>query len=267
VLIDVTPTAREAGIRYTAGGGAYRARAVVAATGSFRDPYLPEVPGRSEFRGRVLHSSDYRNPGPFLGQRVVVVGGGNSGVQIAAELARVACVSLAVRRRVRFVPQRVLGRDLHWWLRWTGLDSLRLFEDHGTPLVIDTGQYRQAVAQGRPEQRRVFTRFTPEGVVWADGKAEVVEAVIFATGFQPGLAYLAGLGAVDGSGRVQQRGGVSTAVPGLYFVGLSGQRTFASATLRGAGPDAAWVVRHLHQRVDVTGRPEQGDRSGREGAA
>ena len=136
----------------TAGGGAYRARAVVAATGSFRDGYLPDVPGRSEFRGRVLHSSDYRNPGPFVGQRVVVVGGGNSGVQIAVELARVACVSLAVRRRVWFVSQRVLGRDLHWWLRWTGLDYLRLFRDHGTPFVLDAGQYQEAIGQGRPEK-------------------------------------------------------------------------------------------------------------------
>jgi putative flavoprotein involved in K+ transport len=232
-------------------GEVHLGQAVVAATGSFHDPYLPDIDGRAAFRGRVLHSADYRSPQPFAGQRVVVVGGGNSAVQIAVELAEVARVSLAVRKPVWFVPQRLLGCDLHCWFRWTGLDSLRLFKDQGTPFVVDAGQYRQAVTQGRPEQRPMFTRFSTTGVVWADGVEETVDAVIFATGFRPRLPYLAGLGPLDGDGRVRQRGGVSTAVPGLYFVGLSGQRTFASATLRGVGPDAAQVVRRIRRQLGL----------------
>jgi putative flavoprotein involved in K+ transport len=69
--------------------------------------------------------------------------------------------------------------------------------------------------------------------------------VLFATGYRPNLAYLAPLGALDAEGQARQRYGVSLTVPGMYFVGLSNQRTFASATLRGVGPDAAVVVRHL----------------------
>ena len=91
--------------------------------------------------------------------------------------------------------------------------------------------------------------------MWPDGAAEAADAVIFATGFRPRLTYLAGLGAPDGGGRVRQRGGVSTVVPGLYFVGLSGQRTFASATLRGVGPDAARVVRHIRRHLHRDGFP------------
>src|SRR5436305_1878127 len=127
--------------------------------------------------------------------------------------------------------------------------------DHGTQLINDASYYRRADARGEPELRPMFSRLTPDGGVWPDGAAEAVDAVIFATGFRPRLAYLAGLGAVDGGGRVRQRGGVSTAVSGLYFVGLSGQRTFASATLRGVGPDAARVVRHLRRHLRRGGPP------------
>jgi putative flavoprotein involved in K+ transport len=238
----------------TRGGATYHGAGLVAATGSFSDPYVPAIPGRSDFRGKVLHSCEYRSPGELAGRRVVVVGGGNSGVQIAVELVQVARVSLAVRKPVWFVPQRILGCDLHCWLKWTGLDRLNLFKDQGTPFVVDAGNYRRAVGGGRPEQRAMFLRFTEGGVAWPDGTEEAVDAVIFATGFRPRLGYLAGLGALDGQGNVLQRGGVSTAVPGLYFVGLSGQRTFASATLRGVGADAERVVRHLRRRLRRAGR-------------
>ncbi len=95
----------------------------------------------------------------------------------------------------------------------------------------------------------MFVRFTDEGIEWPDGECEPVDAVIFATGFRPNFPYLAGLGALDEHGKPLHRKGVSSAVPGLYFVGMSGQRSFRSATLRGVGRDAAYVVRALTQQL------------------
>jgi len=95
----------------------------------------------------------------------------------------------------------------------------------------------------------MFARFTDTGVMWENGTAEDVDSVIFATGYRPNLTYLAALGALDAEGQALQRHGVSLNVTGLYFVGLSNQRTFASATLRGVGPDAAVVVRHLTRQL------------------
>ena len=95
----------------------------------------------------------------------------------------------------------------------------------------------------------MFAGFTESGLVWDDGSVEDVDSVIFASGYRPNLAYLAPLGALDAEGKALQRHGVSLTVPGLYFVGLSNQRTFASATLRGVGPDAALVVRHLTRHL------------------
>ncbi|HMQ35079.1 MAG TPA: NAD(P)-binding domain-containing protein [Chloroflexaceae bacterium] len=248
----------------TADGRSFQAQSVIAATGAFHRPFTPQLPGQEQFRGRVLHSFAYRTPAPFAGQRVVVVGGGNSAVQIAAELAKVARVSLAVREPVRFVTQRPYGRDVHWWwslLRFdtSPLESLqarlfaRLAEGKG-PRVLDAGVYRQALAAGEPDARELFSSFTKNGVLWADGQEEAVDTVIFATGYQPNLDYLAPLGALDDQGQPKHRHGVSTSVSGLGFVGLSNQRTFASAALRGVGPDAAVVLRALQRQR----RPEWG---------
>jgi putative flavoprotein involved in K+ transport len=183
-----------------------------------------------------------------VGKRVIVVGAGNSAVQIAVELAKVARVTLATRQPVRFVPQRLLGCDIVCWLQWTGLDYLPWLKDQGVP-VLDAGEYRKALTEKKPDQRPMFHAFTETGVLWSEGEQEAVDAVIFATGYRPHFPHLAGLGALQGNGQPLHRKGVSSAVPGLYFVGLSGQRSFRSATLRGVGPDAAYVVRALRRHL------------------
>jgi putative flavoprotein involved in K+ transport len=237
----------------------YYARSLIAATGSFHRPYLPDLPGQDGFGGTIVHAFTYRNPTTFEGQRVVVVGAGNSAVQIAAELAQVARVTLATRAPVRFVNQRPYGHDIHFWWWLTRFDARPLDSPLGAWLnrladgkgrrVLDTGIYCAALAAGTPNQRAMFARFTDTGVVWDDGSVEDVDSVIFATGYRPNLSYLAPLGALDAEGQVLQRHGVSLTMPGLYFMGLSNQRTFASATLRGVGSDAAVVVRHLTRQL------------------
>lgn len=225
----------------TAGKGCYRARTLVAATGFFGQPHLPHLPGQSEYRGQILHAADYRRPEPFRQQRVVIVGGGNAAVQIGVELAQVARTTLATRHPIQYLPQRVLGQDIHFWLKLSGLDRTQWLDEQSMP-VFDTGQYRAAMAAGQPDLRPLFERFTQDGVIWSDGRSEKVDAVIFATGYRPHLDYLAGLDAFDETGRARQCRGVSTTVPGLYYVGLPRQRTVASATLRGVGADAKIVV-------------------------
>lgn len=243
----------------TEDGRAFHARNVIAATGSFANPVLPTLPGQASYTGRVLHALAYRTPSTFAGQRVVVVGAGNSAVQIATELAQVAHVTLASRTPVQFIQQRPYGRDIHFWwwlLRFdttplaglAGWGIRRLLAGRGTP-VLDTGIYRAALAQQRPDRRPLFTHFTPRGVVWSDEQTEAVDAVIFATGYHPNLSYLAGLGALDADGMPLHHEGVSQVVPGLGFVGLANQRTLASATLRGVGPDAAVVIERLRRQA------------------
>jgi len=234
----------------TADGRALHTRTLVAATGTYRKPFLPQLPGQDTFGGRVLHSLHYRRPQPFAGQRVVVVGAGNSAVQIAAELAQVARVSLATRSAVKFFPQRLLGRDVHDWIAWLRVDQLPLGVFGRLPSpgsVFDAGRYRQALEHRQPDRRPMFRRFSARGVVWADSSEEAVDSVIFATGYRANLDFLRGTGALGAGGEPHQRLGRSLTVPGLYFAGLSGQRALASGTLRGAGRDAEVVVRQLER--------------------
>jgi hypothetical protein len=154
------------------------------------------------------------------------------------------------RPATRYIPQHILGKDVHFWLDVTGLDRTQWLGEQSAP-VYDTGKYWAAIKAGQPDRKPMFKHFTEEGVVWSDGRHEAVDAVIFATGYRPNLAFLAGLGALDEAGRILQRDGASTVVPGLYFVGLPRQRNFASATLRGVGADAKLVVAHLQRYSSV----------------
>ncbi len=235
-------------------GRSWAARTVVCASGTFRHPKVPELPGQSSFGGRLLHSSEYRDAQPFAGQRVVVVGAGNSGAQIAAELGRVARVTLASRRPPYLFPQRPLGLDLTDWLSISGVERLPLGRFGRVPdaqPVIAVPGLRSAFAGGNPDLQPMFRTFIPGGLEWTNGRCEQVDSVIFATGYGFNGSYLPDM-TVDSEGEPCQRSGVSTTLPGLYFVGLPGQRTVASGTLRAAGPDARFVVGELAKTL---GRP------------
>ena len=227
-------------------GSELLARGLIAATGSFQSPRRPRLPGLDSFAGQVLHASEYHAPEFVMGERVLVVGGGNSAVQVAAELAESRQVTLATRSPLRWIGQRPLGRDLHWWLGRTGLDTAPIGRWlRRTPPVVDNGLYRAAIATGRPHHRLLFERLDGEDVVWPDGSQEKIDAVVLATGYRPHLPYLAGTGALDDEGLPLHSGGSSTTVAGLSYVGLEHQRSFASATIRGVGRDAERVVRSL----------------------
>ncbi|MET4901699.1 NAD(P)/FAD-dependent oxidoreductase [Paenarthrobacter sp. CC6] len=227
----------------TANGATFMTEKIIVATGGFGKPFIPTLPGLHEFTGQILHSADYLRPDDVAGDRVIVVGGGNSAVQIAVELAATATVSLATRRSLRWQAQRILGQDFHWWLDRSGLDRSRaglLLTQRGTP-VVDDGRYRAAVRAGRPDRRHMFTHITNDGVIWADGSHEHVDTIVLATGFVPDTPFLPAE-AVDPAGFPHHSRGVSTTIPGLGYVGMEHQRTFASATLRGVGNDAEHVL-------------------------
>jgi putative flavoprotein involved in K+ transport len=243
--------------------GELHTRTVIAATGMFGNPHRPTLPGTG-FTGRVLHAAEYRSAAAFTGQRVIVVGAGNTAVQIAVDLTATAEVTLATRGPIRWQRRHRWGRDIHWWLDRTGLDTApigSLLRGRTSP-VLDDGQHQSRIGDGRPRHRSMFRRLDGTTASWADGSTDRVDTIILATGYRPDLPYLQGLGALDGAGRPHHRHGVSTTVPGLGFVGLEYQRSISSATLRGVGRDAQTVLRRLTPRsVTPTARTSAGYRA------
>jgi len=232
----------------TTDGRLLRASGIVAATGSFANPYRPTLAGEGDFTAKLLHVCEYRNRAPYAGQRVVVVGAGDSALQVASDLASVATVTLATRKPVRFIPQRLRGKDVHYWYRETGFDRLPpewLTKIIGGTVVTDSGGYEKELLRGRFDRRPMFDHLDDDRVVWSDGQKEPVDAIILATGYKPSLEYLRELGALDELGGPLHVGGISVTHLGLVYVGLEFQRSFASNTLRGVSEDARAVIAPL----------------------
>ena len=246
-------------LRLDTSRGPVRARAVISATGSWANPIVPEFPDQQRFRGILLHSAHYGGISGFEGCRIVVVGGGNSGAQIVAELSAVADVTWATREPPRFLPDHVDGRYLfeQATARYRALQEGRS-PDPPRSLgdIVAVPSVREARARGALEAVPVFTRFTELGVVWSDGREEHVDVVIFATGFRPALGHLAPLGVVGPTGRVVIRpGGAGTRAAShapVWLVGYGDWTGFASATLIGVGRSARATVEEIVAALAVT---------------
>lgn len=222
--------------------GVWAARAVISATGSWQKPYVPVYPGHDEFAGVQLHSAHYRSPDGFRGKRVLVVGGGNSGAQIHADLSPVADSTWVTLEEPRFLPDDVDGRVLFDRAseRYRALKEGVKEPGPGGLLgsIVMVGPVREARDRGALGSRRPFNRFTATGVVWEDGAETPVDAVIWCTGFKPALDHLRPLGVVSDAGRAEVEGTRSVREPRLWLLGYGDWTGFASATLIGVGRTA-----------------------------
>lgn len=233
-------------------GRSWSARAVVSATGSWANPYWPRVPGQERFGGQQLHSATYRSPESFVGRRVVVVGGGNSGAQIVSELSLVADVTWATLAPPTFLPDDIDGRYLFEQAtkRYKAIQEGRA-PDPPRSLgdVVAVAAVREARARGALQSRPMFTRMTADGVVWPDGSESNVDSIIWATGFRPVLEHLNPLGVVGADGRIKTSGTRAVALSNLWLVGYGEWTGYASATLIGVGRSARATVDDIVSRL------------------
>ncbi|MFE0645821.1 ArsO family NAD(P)H-dependent flavin-containing monooxygenase [Streptomyces sp. NPDC058877] len=229
--------------------GTWRARAVVSATGTWSRPFLPSVPGRDAFQGRQLHTVGYRTPGEFDGMRVLVVGGGNSGAQIAADLAPGTELTWVTRRPTRFLADDVDGRVLfdRATARRRALDEGRADTGGVASLgdIVAVPPVREARDAGLLKAQPMFAHLTRTGVEWADGTTVDVDAIIWCTGFRPALAHLAPLGLRGPRGHVPTRGTEALGEPRLHLLGYGDWTGPASATLVGVGRPAREAARSI----------------------
>ncbi|QQP90708.1 NAD(P)/FAD-dependent oxidoreductase [Skermanella sp. TT6] len=234
--------------------GDWRARAVVSATGTWRRPFFPDYPGRNEYGGRQVHSAEYRVPDDFAGLTVLIVGGGNSGAQILAEVSKVARTLWVTIDPPSFLPDDVDGRVLFERAteRWRALREGRTVETPkgGLGDIVMVPPVREARDRGVLTSARPFVRFTESGVVWRDGTETQADAVIWCTGFRPALDPLKGLGVVEADGRVRVDGTRSTGEPRLWLVGYGEWTGIASATLIGVMRTARETARQIETALE-----------------
>jgi len=231
--------------------GSISAPAIIIATGIADAPYRPSWLGSETFAGRAIHSSEYRNPDSFAGQRVLVVGFGNSGGEIALDLANAGVhVALAVRGPVQILPRDLLGFPIVSWailyrrlparlvdlinapvlrlavgnferlgLRRAAKGPLQMIEEDGHVPLIDIGTLAK-IRDGSISIRSGIERFTYDGVKFTDAQAEQFDTVILATGYRPDLRrLLPDVPDVFDRHGMPTLTGQATAAPGLYFCG------------------------------------------------
>jgi putative flavoprotein involved in K+ transport len=227
-----------------AGEEVFRAPQVVVATGPFQAPFIPAAAHGFVPDVIQIHSADYRNPQSLPAGPVLVVGGGNSGLQIAEELVATRQVDVSIGENAAMLPQRLLGRDLFWWLTRLGFMRANTATRVGRRLQ-SRGEF--VIGTNRRRLRRSGVRFRRRLVDaqghtarFADGGSLDVAVVIWATGYRPDHSWIS-IPGVTADGRVQHRRGV-TEIPGLYFLGLSWQYTRGSALLGFVGDDAAYLA-------------------------
>lgn len=227
------------------------ARVVVSATGTWRNPFIPAYPGIDLFQGLQFHSAHYQSPTPFKGQKVLVVGGGNSGAQILAEVSRLADSTWVTPNEPLFLPDDVDGRVLFQRAteRWKAhLEGLKVDQPvGGLGDVVMVPPVKEARERGVLHAVRPFKQFTATGVIWGDGTETAVDTVIWCTGFRPALAHLQSLGVVTLDAKVEVDGTRSVHVPRLWLVGYGEWTGLASATLIGVGRTARTTAEEIQR--------------------
>jgi putative flavoprotein involved in K+ transport len=230
-------------------GSLIAADQVVVATGPFQVPRVPELAGQLAPEVVQMHSTSYRNPDGLPGGVILVVGGGNTGFQVAKELSATREVYLSVGSRQTPLPQEILGRDLFWWLTKTRLLSTTVESRLGGRL-----QHRETLIGSSPRElerhygvqlRPRAVRASGRKVVFADGSELEVDAVIWATGYRPDYSWI-DLPVLESDGRLRHRRGV-TEVRGVYFLGLTWQHTRGSALIGWVKDDAEFIAEQISQ--------------------
>lgn len=231
--------------RVSTSTGEHRAAAVVIATGIVANPQRPRIPGADAFRGQLIHSVEYRNPAPYAGRRVLIVGVGNSGGEIGSEIASAGGhVTMSVRSGANVVPRTLFGVPIQYLAYWVrklprpAQDAIvagvrKLTELRRGPPVLPRPKHSpldaipmigfglvDAIRAGLVQVKPGLVEITTDGARFVDGSIEAYDDVILATGFAPALGPLGDLVRTDAKGFALRTARITSVdQPNLYFVG------------------------------------------------
>ncbi len=235
--------------------GVFKSKTVVSATGTQGSPFTPKISGIESFNGDQYHSSEYRSPDDFLGKRTLVVGTGNSGAQIYAELHQHTICFWGVNRKPEFLPENVDGKALFdqaseiYKAKLKGEEIDRGLFNLGN-IVLVPGVL-EAYREGAMDRFGIIDRFEQDEVLFRDGSRESIDAIVWCTGFNYTTNHLNSILDLDEKGRTAMQGTTSSKVPGLWLVGYGNWTGMASATIIGVGRTAKVTVKEIIQYLDL----------------
>jgi putative flavoprotein involved in K+ transport len=234
--------------------GKYQAKNVVVATGPFQTPYIPSFSKNISKSVFQLHSSQYKNPEQLMEGNVLVVGGGNSGAQIAVELSQYKATYLAVSKKPAFLPLVLGKKSIFWWFDKFGLLKAnhqsfvgKVMQRKGDPIF--GYELKQAIRDHKIILKRKVVGVVKDQLVFEDLSSLEVKNIIWATGFTREYPWLQIDGVFNEDSKEIHNRGV-TNIEGLYFIGLPWQYRRGSSLLQGVGKDAEYIV----SKIEMNGR-------------
>nr|WP_021038290.1 NAD(P)/FAD-dependent oxidoreductase [Bacillaceae bacterium JMAK1]AGQ45457.1 Trk family potassium transport protein [Bacillaceae bacterium JMAK1] len=222
----------------------YTAKHIVVATGAFHHPFIPKIHDNSiPF---MIHASDYKNPSQIPEGEVLIVGAGNTGIQIAAELSQTHPVLLAKSKPIKRLPQSIAGRSLFWWFECLRLSkakpdsALGKFLQKRDPII---GSDYEIVKEHVEILGRV--KSIKDGQAhFRDSSPKYITSIIWATGYRNNYSWIDIDGVTNEFGNPIHRYGI-TKIKGFYFIGLSWQSKRSSALIYGVSDDANRIAKNI----------------------
>lgn len=240
----------DAAFELTTNKGKYRARNIVVATGPFQHPNIPGFSKNLSSNIFQLHSSEYKNPSQLKEGTTLVVGGGNSGAQIATEIAEERTVYLSVGHRLRFLPQDIGNRSIFWWFDKLGFLKANVNSNFGRylknrPDPIFGLELKEKIKLAKVKVKPKVVSVKGSRVEFEDGGLLEVNNIIWSTGFKPDYTWIKVPFIFDHNGLPIHDRGI-TSKKGLYFLGMPWQYRRGSAILQGIGFDANHLADNLN---------------------
>lgn len=232
----------------TDSGDELKTENLIIATGPFQKPYIPNVSSFLSNDIVQVHSAHYKNKSQLNEGTTLVVGGGNSGMQIATELASSKEVFISVGKKPRFLPTEVLSKSIFWWFNVLGISKLTVDSYLGRIVrkndPIIGKEIKPLIKLGRVKMLPRMVDIKGSRVLFENGSEIFPENIIWATGFRSDYTWIENFGILNDDGLPVHKRGV-TKEDGLFFIGLSWQHQRGSALLLGVGDDAKFLLEKL----------------------
>ncbi|MED2790989.1 NAD(P)/FAD-dependent oxidoreductase [Bacillus wiedmannii] len=230
-----------------------QAKKVVIATGGFQQPYIPSFSQHLSSHVFQIHSSQYKSPSQIPKGNVLVVGGGNSGMQIAVELAKTHEVTMSISHPLTFLSLRLFRKSIFYWLEKLGLLYAEVntkrgkwFQKRKDPIFGFEG--KELIRNGAIKLEEKVVSASENNIMFQNGGTYSAESIIWSTGFIQNYKWIELEKAVNENGFPNHVRGTSP-VKGLYYIGLPWQSQRGSALICGIGKDAAYILSEI-KKID-----------------